>query len=134
MKSIEKKEAFIEMRAKGLSLQKCAESLQVAKATLCNWSREMEEQIARLKAIELEGLQETYFMAKEGRIKRLGERLQAIEKELGARGLEDVSTVKLLEMSLSLQKELKAEYIEPAFQSDEEIENSRLWRDASMMV
>lgn len=134
MKSMEQKAAFIEMRAKGLSLQKCAESLQVAKATLCNWNREMEEEIARLKAIELEGLQERYFMAKEARVRRLGDRLQAIEKELDTRGLEDISTVKLLEMSLGLQKELKAEYVEPQFLADEEIESLKRLKIDSMLV
>ncbi len=41
------------MRAKGHSLDACARTFKVAKATLCNWSHELEEEIARLKAIEL---------------------------------------------------------------------------------
>lgn len=130
----EKKEAFIEMRAKGLSLQKCAEALQVSKATLCNWSREMEEEIARFKAIEVESLQERYLLTKEARIKLLGERLETINQELDGRGLGDVPTAKLLEMALSIQKELKAEYVEPVFQSDQEMETVKMFRQASMLA
>ena len=116
----ELKQAFIELRAKGHSLDKCAKQPKVAKATLCNWSRELEEEIARLKAIELEALQEEYYLAKEGRIKLLGEQLKAIQKELNARGLADVPTSRLVELQLAYFKELLAEYVEPQHLSDEQ--------------
>jgi len=43
----ERKEAFIELRARGYSLERCSKLIKVAKATLCNWSHELEEEIAR---------------------------------------------------------------------------------------
>ncbi len=117
----EQKQAFIEMRAKGFSLDKCAKQLHLAKATLCNWSHELEEEIARLKAVELEALQEQYYLAKEGRIKLLGEQLRTIQEELKARSLADVPTSRLIELQLAYYKELLAEYVEPQLLSDEQM-------------
>ena len=78
----EQKAKFIHLRAKGYSFAKIAKELGVSKSTLSNWSQELEEQIARAKAMELEALQEEYYILKEGRIKLLGEQLRAIQKEL----------------------------------------------------
>ena len=74
----EQKVKFIHLRAKGYSFAKIAKELGVSKSTLSNWSQELEEQIAKAKAMELEALQEEYYILKEGRIKLLGEQLRAI--------------------------------------------------------
>jgi len=55
---------FIELRAKGWSYRRIARKLRVSKSTLANWSQELEEEIASLKAMELEGLFEQYFLLK----------------------------------------------------------------------
>ena len=79
MKDNETKEKFIELRAKGYSFDKISSELKVCKQTLIYWSRDFEEEIGNLKAIELEALQEQYFMTKKQRIEKLGETLNVLE-------------------------------------------------------
>ena len=119
---LEVKSQFIELRAKGWSYVKIARKLKVSKNTLANWGAELEGNIASLKAIEMEALHEKYFMNKEARIQLLGEQLKEIKAELKRRGLEDVSTEKLLEMELKLYQALQAEYVETRPLTEEEIE------------
>ena len=119
---MEVKSQFVELRAKGWSYLKIARKLKVSKNTLANWGAELEGNIASLKAIEMEALHEKYFMNKEARIQLLGEQLKEIKAELKRRGLEDVSTEKLLEMELKLYQALQAEYVETRPLTEEEIE------------
>ena len=109
----EQKAKFIQLRAKGYSFAKIAKELRISKSTLSNWSQELEEQIAKAKAMELEALQEEYYILKEGRIKLLGEQLRAIHQELNGRDLSKVNTDRLMELQLRYFGELKEEYVEP---------------------
>jgi len=119
---LELKSQFIELRAKGWSYLKISKRLKVSKNTLANWGAEMEGQIANLKAMEMESLHERYFMTKEARIHLLGEQLKEIKAELKKRGLEQVSTDKLLEMELKLYQALQAEYVETRPLTEAELE------------
>ena len=118
---LETKSQFIELRAKGWSYVKIARKLKVSKNTLANWGAELEGEIASLKAMELEALYEKSYMTKEARIKLLGAQLKGIQDELKKRGLEDVSTDKLLDMELKLYQALQAEYVEARPLTDAEI-------------
>jgi len=117
----ELKEQFIELRAKGLSYAKIAKRMKLSRNTLASWSQELEAEIASLKAMELESLQEQYFLLKEGRIKLLGETLKGLQEELKKRDLAGVSTDKLLDMWLKVYQELKEEAIEVRPLSEAEI-------------
>lgn len=110
---LDQKLEFVALRAKGWSYVKIARRLKVSKNALVNWNQELEEEIASLKAMELETLFESYSMLREGRIKLLGEQIKAIQRELKGRDLADVPTDKLLELLLRFQSQLQAEYIEP---------------------
>ena len=118
---MEIKSQFIELRAKGWSYLKIARKLKVSKNTLANWGAELEGEIASLKAMELEALYERSYMSKEARIRLLGSQLKEIQDELKKRGLEDVSTEKLLDMELKLYQALQAEYVEARPLTDAEI-------------
>ena len=72
----DQKSWFVHLRAKGFSLAKIAKELKVSKSTLTNWSGELQEQIAQARAMELETLQEEFFLLKEGRIRLFGEQLK----------------------------------------------------------
>jgi hypothetical protein len=61
--------------------------------------------------MELEALQEEYFMLKEGRIKLLGGQLKTIQEEIRCRDLSKVSTERLMELQLRYFGELKIEYV-----------------------
>ena len=119
---MEVKSQFIELRAKGWSYLKIARKLKVSKNTLAGWGAQLEGDIASLRAVEMEALHEKYFMTKEARIQLLGEQLQEIKAELKRRGLETVSTDKLLELELKLYQALQAEYVETRPLTEDEIE------------
>jgi len=108
----EKKNEFIKLRAKGKSYLEIAKKLNVAKSTLANWNHEFKDDIATLKAMELESLQNQFYLLKEGRISILGNYLLQIKKELDKRKLNTISTDKLFELFLKTFQELKKEYIE----------------------
>jgi len=100
------------LRAKGYSYARVARELRVSKGTLAAWNGELEAEIARAKAVELEALQEEFFLLKEGRIRLIGEQLKAIQAEIGKRDLSKVNTDRLLELQLRYFDELKGEYVE----------------------
>lgn len=118
----ELQQQFIELRAKGWSYAKIARRLKVAKGTLANWSQELEEEIASLKAMELEALYERYFLLKEARIKLLGQQLRKIQQELKGRDLADVPTEKLLELELKYLERLLEEFVDVRPLADTEID------------
>ena len=109
----DQQEEFIKLRARGWSYRKIAKKLRLSTTTLTSWARNFDQEIASLRAIELEALQEGYYMAKEARIRTLGEQLKAIRAELGKRDLSQVPTDRLLELLLKVWNELKGEYVEP---------------------
>src|SRR5918993_4906422 len=96
----ELKAEFVQLRAKGLPYVRIAERLGVAKSTLANWNADLEARIASARAMELEALQEEFFLLKEGRIRLLGEQLLRLRSELAGRDLADVPTDKLLDLLL----------------------------------
>src|ERR671939_2085387 len=108
----ELKSEFVQLRAKGLPYPKIAQRLGVAKSTLANWNAELEAEIASARAVELEALQEEYFLLKEGRIRLLGEQLRRIRDELAGRNLADLSTDKLMDLRLRHFAALKEEFVE----------------------
>ncbi|MDI9431694.1 MAG: helix-turn-helix domain-containing protein [Planctomycetota bacterium] len=108
----EQKHRFVVMRAKGYSYARIARELGVSKGTLTAWNAEMEAEIARARAMELEALQEEFSLLKEGRIRLIGEQLKAIQAEIGRRDLSKVNTDRLLELQLRYFEQLKGEYVE----------------------
>ena len=115
------KNKFVELRAKGLSIRKISEQLRHSPQTCLNWQGELEEEIAKLKALELEALYEKYHLLKEHRVKLLGEQIKAIQDELKKRDLSQTSTDKLLELQLKYLEEAIKECVEPRIFSREGI-------------
>jgi transcriptional regulator len=129
MELLETKERFIELRAKGWSFDKIAKELGKAKQTLIDWSKELQEEIANRKSLELEALYESYFLLKENRLQTLGVILTKIKKELEKRDLSDVPTDKLLDLLLKYETQLKDEIVEPIYKSSQEIKEERMDRE-----
>jgi transposase len=107
----ERKSRFIPLRAKGYSYSRIAKDIGVSKGTLVNWNTELEAEVAQARSVELEALQEEFFLLKEGRIRLLGEQLKAIQTEIGKRDLSKVKTDKLMELQLRYFGELQGEYV-----------------------
>lgn len=125
MESIETKERFIELRAKGWSFDKIAKELGKAKQTLIDWSKELKDEVANRKALELEALYETYYLLKENRLQTFGGLLNKIKDEVLSRDLSDVPTDKLLDLFLKYNSQIKEEIVEPIFKTSLEIYEER---------
>ena len=119
MKTTEQKEKFIELRAKSLSFKKIADKLDISKPTLIGWSKELNQQIANLKAMELEILQQKYYMQKKQKIELYGKQLEKIKEELDTRlennELEDIKTGELFKLFLEYMDRLEAERVPVEF-------------------
>lgn len=129
METNELKRRFIELRASGASFDKIAKELGRSKQTLIDWSKELQEEIANLKAVELEALYEQYYLLKESRLRTFGDILQRMREELQGRDLTAVPTDKLLDLLLKYNTLIKEEYIEPSFKTSEQIEGERSDRE-----
>ena len=125
METIETKRRFIELRAKGYSFDKIAKELGKAKQTLLDWSRELDQEIAQAKALELDSLYESYSLYKEARLKTLGEILLKLKKEVDNRDLTDLPTDRLLDLFLKYEGVVKESLVEPVFKSSREIEEEK---------
>lgn len=114
MKPTEKKEQFVIMRAEGKSYSTIAKELEISKSTCTAWERELKEQIAEKKAESLNALYTAYSMTHEARVKKLGERLAAVETAAEEADLTQINPEKLIRLELDLRKALKEEYIAPS--------------------
>jgi hypothetical protein len=101
------KNQFLELRAKGWSLSRIAERLNVAQRTLVDWNRQEREQIRTLRAIEWEALQEKILATREQELVRLKTELDRLEAELAKRTVEYVSTENLYRLSALVRAELR---------------------------
>ena len=104
-----KKEKFIELRARGMSFNAISQELDVSKPTLIEWSKELAIPISNLKAMELEDLQERYFIQKKKRIELFGSQVEAIKNELATRDLKQIPTSKLFDLLGKFTLILKSE-------------------------
>ena len=129
MEGIETKERFIELRAKGWSFDRIAKELGRAKQTLIDWSKDLQEEIANRKALELDALYETYYLQRESRLQTFGAMLTKIKEEVMSRDLSDVPTDKLLDLFLKYNNQIKEEIVEPIYKSSQEIKEERQDRE-----
>lgn len=114
MKSQEQKREFIRLRAEGKSLRAIEAEIGVSKSSLSEWEKELRADIERLRAENLEELYSSYGMAKEARIRRIGDTLRRIDSALDEVDLSALSPEKLLDYKLKYQAALKDEYTAPA--------------------
>ena len=129
MELLETKERFIELRAKGWSFDKIAKELGKAKQTLIDWSKDLQDEIANRKALELEALYESYYLLKENRLQTFGAMLTKIKEEIEGRNLSNVPTDKLLDLFLKYNSQVKEEIVEPLYKSSKEIKEERQDRE-----
>jgi transposase-like protein len=109
---------FIEMRAKGISIRSIAKELGVSPQTLCNWQTELDDEISRRKAVELEALYEKNLMLKEHRINFFGQHINRLQEELKNRNLTDISTDRLFDLLLKYIDEAAKDMVTPHFSNN----------------
>lgn len=113
MKTADKKEKFILLRAEGLSYSKIAKELGISKGTCTKWEQDFSEQIRRAKEERLADLYKLYRIGKEEHIKKLGEALQRIDEALAQKDLTEIPADKLLRLKLEYEDRLQAQRTEP---------------------
>jgi len=134
MKDSKTKQQFIELRASGYSFDKISKQMKVAKSTLIDWSKEFELEVSNLKAMELEALQEQYYIAKKTRIEIVGEHTKKIQEELMKRDLSELTTEKLFEIFQKNMNFLRFEEVEPIFQRKKELNLDEMLTDSLTTV
>lgn len=106
MYDIVTKEKFVELRSQGNSFASIADSLDVSKATLINWSKESREDIGNFRQIHLEAMREKYRIGTEHRMEVYAKQLKAVEDELAKRDFANVPTERLFDLQVKLGREL----------------------------
>ena len=110
MKPQEMKLEFVRLRAEGQSYDKIAEALHISKATCTAWERELKADISRLQQEQLNELYSSYGMAKEARIRRIGDTLRRLDDALSEVDLTAIAPEKLLDFKLKYSQALKEEF------------------------
>lgn len=110
MKPQETKLEFVRLRAECQSYDKIAEALHISKATCTAWERELKADITRLQQEGLNELYTSYGMAKEARIRRIGDTLQRIDTALEEADLTTVAPERLLDFKLKYTQALREEF------------------------
>jgi hypothetical protein len=130
----ETQQRFILMRSQGRTFADIALELEVSRGTLVNWSRKFQFEINNLRAMEREDLQNALITTRELRARALGEQLAAIEAELKARDITELTTGQLFRLADSLRRQIlretgQIEFKTPAceFESGETLEPVKQW-------
>jgi hypothetical protein len=109
---LDQQDRFIELRAKGVPYDQIVKDIGVSKPTLIKWGREMELEISNRKALELEVIQEKYYVSKVKRIELFGEELKRINEEITKREYSEMALKELLDMKVKIIASLKQEETE----------------------
>ena len=111
MHTIETNHRFIELRARGWSFARVAAELRVNQNSLVSWQRKFRQEIADLKAVELEALQERLLASHEDELTRLAGHLNRVEAVLAGRKLEYVSTEFLFSLAATLRAQIRRQRV-----------------------
>ena len=113
-KTLDERQQFIELRAKGYSFQKISDELDISKPTLMEWSKDISinRDIRNQRTLVVDDLQERYAITRRHRITLFGEFLQKAKDELNNRDMSDIATDRLITMVIKLSDTLKADETE----------------------
>ena len=122
-KTLDEKQQFIELRARGYSFQKISDELNISKPTLMEWSKDDQtsKDIHNQRTLYIDELQEQYAMTKRHRITVFGEVLSRAKAELDKRDLSEMSTDKLITMDIKLSDTLRQDETELELHGDNEL-------------
>lgn len=110
MKTTDKKLEFIRLRAEGKSYRAIEQEIGVSRTTCGEWERELRADIDALRHESLEELYTQYGMAREARIRRIGDTLCRIDEALADVDLSALPPEKLLDFKLKYSTALRDEY------------------------
>ena len=106
-------ERFIELRARGLSLDKIAQETGTSKPVLLKWSKDFQRELDEAQYFELQDILSQYGIMRRGRVEVISETLQkaltALRSRAQAGNFGDLPTDKLLKVVLMLEARLERE-------------------------
>ena len=110
-KTIEQKEQFIQLRAKGFSYDRIAEQLEVSKNTLLKWNAEFLEEVQEAQFHEFDNLLSEYKVHRKKRFEQKCKLLNACYTELEKRieRLEKLSVPELHKLAEQLEEGIQEE-------------------------
>jgi hypothetical protein len=95
MHDTETKEKFIVLRAKGRGLCRIAEELGVSSGTTHTWDTQFQDEIAKLRALEIEAIRERVLPDYEQELTYLADEVKRVQAELRSRDYGYVDTPQL---------------------------------------
>lgn len=116
-KTLEEKEQFIQLRARGWSFDKIAEKLEISKPTLLDWQGQFSKDIKEQQFFEYENLLEQYELARRNRFeihsRLLNEVFQELERKVEQEQLSELSIPELLKLADRLETRLSQDTKKP---------------------
>jgi lambda repressor-like predicted transcriptional regulator len=107
MHDLDTRHKFIELRAKGHSLDRISKHLGVSKRTLVEWSKRERETIRALRAVEIEALQEEIIASRETQLRTLQNNLNRIQEAIDQITYKYVRPEKLHRMAALVRAEIR---------------------------
>ncbi|MCF0224803.1 MAG: hypothetical protein HUK20_11090, partial [Fibrobacter sp.] len=107
MKPAETKKRYVELRALGYSIRKCAAALDTAPTTLKRWERELKDEITEAKAEHLEDIALEYRLTRAARFSAVGDLLKKVRETILKRynaEADEIPLYKLMEMQIKLEE------------------------------
>lgn len=123
MHSTDTKSKFLELRAQDWSLARISKQIDVSVRTLADWNQEHRDEIRRLRAIEIEALQEKFLATREQELSSLTSLLKGIDEEIACRRLGGLSTVDLFRLGVATRGEIRKIVINTDAATDTNTEN-----------
>ncbi len=122
MKTETKKQKFVTMRIEGQSFEAISKSLSINKSHLVEWNKETETRTAINEglAIQLNDTVRTLEMGKQARLKAMLKTYKKVIEEIEKRDLSDVSTEKLIQLSVLLNQKINDQNISVEIGDNEE--------------
>lgn len=135
-KTLDERQQFIELRAKGFSFQRISDELDISKPTLIEWAKDTgtSRDIQNQRTLIVDDLQERYAITRRHRIEVFGHYLQKAKHELSSRDMSDIPTERLVTMVIKLSETLKADETELELLGEAEWEPLRLGEDKSWRI
>jgi len=116
-KTLEEKEKFIQLRARGYSFDKISEEMNISKPTLIKWQGELNSEVKAQQYFEMENFLELNSLLRKDRFERnsrlLNAVLQELENKVEGNELENLSVPELQKLADKLETRLEQDIEKP---------------------
>ena len=104
--SMELKEQFVQLRAKGLSYEKITKEINVSKPTMIGWSREFKNEIYAAEYARAIDLMERCYLTRASALEKSAIELERVENAIVKKDLCSEKLPTLLSMRIEIEKNM----------------------------